>query len=199
MRLLSSLTNRIFLASAALAMLGIGAAVYFVNVRVTAQAEAELERGLLEAGRVVEQHSTTLSESFTLVARLVADLPKLKAAVETGDPPTVQPLAADYQERVASDLFVVTNRSGVVLASVGSGGPLPGEVLPVASALAGRETMSFRHHAKGVLKVVTVPIAIGAAPPEIMGTLSLGFVFDDALAARFGTLTDSEVAFALDS
>ncbi len=112
MRLLSSLTNRIFLASAALAVLCIGAAVYFVNVRVTRQAEAELERGLVEAGRVVEQHRTTLSETFTLVARLVADLPKLKAAVETGDPPTVQPLAVDYQERVKSDLFVVTNRDG---------------------------------------------------------------------------------------
>ena len=75
MRLLSSLTNRIFLASAALAVLCIGAAVYMVNVRVTDQAEAELVRGLEEAARVVEQHRTTLAETFTLVARLVADLP----------------------------------------------------------------------------------------------------------------------------
>jgi signal transduction histidine kinase len=198
MRLLSSLTNRIFLASAALAVLGIGAAVYFVNVRVTRQAEAELERALVEAGRVVEQHSTTLSQTFTLVARLVADLPKLKAAVETGDPPTVQPLAADYQARVSSDLFVVTNRVGTVLAAVGPRGPVDVAGLPVRSALEGRETTSFRPHPGGVLQVVTVPISIGADPPEIMGTLTLGFVFDDALAARFGVLTDSEVAFALD-
>lgn len=198
MRLLSSLTNRIFLASAALAVLCIGAAVYMVNVRVTRQAEAELERGLVEAGRVVEQHRTTLSETFTLVARLVADLPKLKAAVETGDPPTVQPLAADYQERVKSDLFVVTNRTGTVLAAVGPAGRLEGSDLPVKSALLGRETTSFRAHPNGVLQVVTVPISIGAAPPEIMGTLSLGFVLDDEVAARFGALTESEVAFALD-
>jgi signal transduction histidine kinase len=198
MRLLSSLTNRIFLASAALAVLCIGAAVYMVNVRVTRQAEAELERGLVEAARVVEQHRTTLSETFTLVARLVADLPKLKAAVETGDPPTVQPLAADYQERVKSDLFVVTNRTGTVLAAVGPAGRLEGGDLPVQSALLGRETTSFRAHPNGVLQVVTVPISIGAAPPEMMGTLSLGFVLDDEVAARFGALTESEVAFALD-
>ena len=198
MRLLSSLTNRIFLASAALAVLCIGAAVYFVNVRVTRQAEAELERGLVEAGRVVEQHRTTLSETFTLVARLVADLPKLKAAVETGDPPTVQPIAADYQQQVKSDLFVVTNRSGTVLAAVGPGGPVESGGLAVASALRGGETTSFHSHPHGVLQVVTVPISIGAAPPEIMGTLSLGFVLDDAVAARFGALTESEVAFALD-
>jgi signal transduction histidine kinase len=198
MRLLSSLTNRIFLASAALAVLCIGAAVYMVNVRVTRQAEAELVRGLIEAGRVVEQHSTTLSETFTLVARLVADLPKLKAAVETGDPPTVQPLAADYQARVKSDLFVVTDRDGVVLAEVGPAGPVEARAHPVQSALLGNETTSFRPHQHGVLQVVTVPISIGAAPPEIMGTLSLGFVLDDAVAARFGALTESEVAFALD-
>ena len=70
----------------------------------------------------------------------MADLPKLKAAVETGDPPTVQPLAADYQARVESDLFVVTNRDGVVLAAVGPASPVAGDDLPVASALAGRET-----------------------------------------------------------
>lgn len=198
MRLLSSLTNRIFLASAALAILCIGAAVYFVNVRVTRQAEAELERGLVEAGRVVEQHRTTLSETFTLVARLVADLPKLKAAVETGDPPTVQPLAADYEARVKSDLFVVTNRAGAVLAAVGPAGRVEAGDLPVQSALLGVETSFFRPHPKGVLQIVTVPISIGAEPPEIMGTLSLGFVLDDAVAARFGALTESEVAFALD-
>ena len=199
MRLLSSLTNRIFLASAALAILCIGAAVYFVNVRVTRQAEAELVRGLEEAGRVVEQHRTTLAETFTLVARLVADLPRLKAAVETGDPPTVGPLAVDYQSRVKSDLFVVTNRAGAVLAAVGPAGQAAaGGGLPVSSALAGMETTSFRAHPKGVLQVVTVPISIGAHPPEILGTLSLGFVLDDAVAARFGALTESEVAFALD-
>jgi signal transduction histidine kinase len=198
MRLLSSLTNRIFLASAALAVLCIGAAVYMVNVRVTDQAEAELVRGLDEAARVVEQHRTTLAETFTLVARLVADLPRLKAAVETGDPPTVQPLAVDYQARVKSDLFVVTNRVGTVLAAVGPAGPVDAGDLPVKSALLGGETTSFRAHPNGVLQVVTVPISIGTNPPEIMGTLSLGFVLDDAVAARFGALTESEVAFALD-
>ena len=91
--------NRIFLASAALAVLSIGFALYFVNARVTREAEAELQRGLQEAGRWSSSTAATLAETFTLMARLVADLPKLKAAVETGDPPTVQPLADDYREQ----------------------------------------------------------------------------------------------------
>ena len=45
MRVLGSITNRIFLASALLAMLSIGAAVYFVSARMTTQTELELQGG----------------------------------------------------------------------------------------------------------------------------------------------------------
>ena len=90
MRILSSLTNRIFLASAALAVLCIGAAVYFVNVRVTRQAETELNRGVEEAGRVVEQHRTTLSETFTLVSGARSESRTTRIASRSRKRPTVQ-------------------------------------------------------------------------------------------------------------
>ena len=89
MTILGSLTNRIFLASAALAVVSIAAAVYFVSRTTTRDAEAGLQRGLLEAGALVDQQGATLSQNLTVMARLVADLPKLKAAVDSGDPPTV--------------------------------------------------------------------------------------------------------------
>ena len=63
------------------------------------EAEEELRRGLAEAGRLVDEHRATLTDTFTRLARLIGDLPKLKAAVETGDPPTVQPLADEYRRR----------------------------------------------------------------------------------------------------
>ena len=50
----------------------------------------------------MEQHHAARLETLTLLARLIADLPKLKAAVATGDPPTVEPLARDYQRPGAS-------------------------------------------------------------------------------------------------
>ena len=100
MKILGSLTNRIFLASAALAVVSIAAAVYFVSRTTTRQAEAELQRGLIEAGTLVDQQCATLVQTLTVMARLVADAPRLKAAVDTGDPPTVQPLAREYQEQL---------------------------------------------------------------------------------------------------
>jgi signal transduction histidine kinase len=199
-KLFSSLTNRIFLASAALAVLSIGVAIAIVNVRVTREAEGELERGLEEAARLVEQHHETQVESSLRLARLVADLPRFKAAVDLADPPTVEPLARDYRDQMGSALVVVIHRSGRLLARVGGDATAaPGTDLPgIREALSDRETTAFWPSSHAILEVVTVPIFIGQPGPEILGTLSVGFEFDERLAQRLKALTESEIAFALD-
>jgi hypothetical protein len=79
----SSLTNRIFIASTLLATLSLGVVFYVVNAAVSAQAEDDLRRDLTDAAALVAQHRATLTDTFTREARMVADLPKLKAAAET--------------------------------------------------------------------------------------------------------------------
>jgi sensor histidine kinase regulating citrate/malate metabolism len=118
-RLFSSLTNRIFLACMLLATLSLGLAFAFVNARVATEVEAELTRDLTEAGTLVDQRRADFTDTFTTMARLIADLPKLKAAVETGDRPTVQPLADDYQRQIDADVLLLTSPSGALLASSG--------------------------------------------------------------------------------
>ncbi|MBI1876328.1 MAG: hypothetical protein HYZ58_10085 [Acidobacteria bacterium] len=200
MRLLASLTNRVFLASALLAVLSIGVAIYLVNDPVTREGEVELQRGMLEAGQLLDEHRRTLSESFKVMAELLADLPKLKAAVDTHDPPTVEPLAADYRNRVHADMLVVTDRAGRVLSSIGSSSVARDEIpsLPaIRYALAGARSEVFWPHPDGILQVVTVPLTL-LEPPQVLGTLSLGFLLDDDLARQFKSITDSEIAFAID-
>jgi len=200
-KIFSSLTNRIFIASAALSVLSIGVAIAIVNVRVTREAEGELERGLEEAARLVEQHHETQVESSLRLARLVADLPRFKAAVDLADPPTVEPLARDYRDKMGSALIVVIHRSGRLLARVGAGDATAthGTELPgIREALSNKETTAFWPSARGILEVVTVPIFIGQPGPEILGTLSVGFEFDERLAQRLKALTESEIAFAVD-
>ena len=87
MRVLGSITNRIFLASALLAMLSIGAAVYFVSARMTTQTEAELQSDLTEAATLVDEQRRTQFDNVARTARLIADLPKFKAVVEIADRP----------------------------------------------------------------------------------------------------------------
>jgi signal transduction histidine kinase len=197
MKLLSSLQNRVFLATALLAVLPIAAALQFVSARMAGESDERLQRGLVEAAALVEQHQAARRDTLTETARLVADLPKLKAGVATGDPPTVEPLARDYKNRVKVDVFVLADRTGRVLVALGAK-PEAAGLAAVEAALRGRETIAFRAEGDRLLQVVTVPVAIGPDPPEVLGTLSLGYALDDALARHFQSLTGSDVAFALD-
>jgi len=195
MRFLASLTNRIFMASSLLAVISIAAAIFLVNVRVTRDAEDGLQRELEDAAGLVAEWRATLSESFLLAARLIADAPKLKAAVDTGDAMTVRPLAEEYRRQVHSDLFILTDRLGRVL-TAGSGGQADDPpALSVQQALLGRASVSYRAHPDGVMEIVTVPISL---QPQVIGSLSVGFLFDRRRAAQFRHATETEIAFAID-
>jgi signal transduction histidine kinase len=201
MRVFGSLTNRIFLATAALAVVSIASAVYFVSRTTTREAEAELQRGLIEAGTLVDQQTAMLVQTYTVMARLVADLPKLKAAVAIGDPPTVLPLALDYQRQLAAALLVVTNPKGTVLAIAGDVDLTPDAISArpeIQGAIIEKEGSGFWPQSNGVLQVITVPITIGLDRPELLGTLTLGFRLDDGLAERLKRVTESDIAFAVD-
>ena len=99
MTISGSLSNRIFLATALMAILSIALAGIVVNGAVTRQAEEELQRGLVASAAVLEQYRDLLFEQFAREASLIADLSKLKAAVGVDHAPTVRPIAEDYQRQ----------------------------------------------------------------------------------------------------
>jgi signal transduction histidine kinase len=201
MTLLKSLTNRIFLGSALLAVASIAIAIYNVNVAVSGQAETELRRGLDEAGTVIEEYRRVLVEHFSREARLIADLPLLKAAVDTENPNTVQGVAEAYQRELGADFVLVTGRKGQTLAEIASPDAANASypsLTAVKSAATGREVGSFWPHRTGILQVVTVPIWIDPRQPEILGTLSVGFSLDNPSAQNFRSLTNSDIAFGMD-
>jgi signal transduction histidine kinase len=200
MKIFRSLTNRIFFGSALLAVSAIAIAIYNVNDAVTRQAEQELQRGLDEAGTLIEEYRRVLVEHFTREARLIADLPRLKAAVDTDHPITVQPIAAEYHAQSNADLMLVIGRQGHTLAEIASASAatvsfasMPGVGAPSSA----QESSFFWPHEGGILQVITVPIWIDRQQPEILGTLSLGFSLDNRIANRIRSLTNSEIVFGM--
>ena len=202
MRLFSSLTNRIFVASALLAVVSIALGIYNVNVAVTKQAEDELMRGLTEARTLIEENRLFQVVNFTRDARLIADLPRLKAAIGEADSATARGVVVEYQKELAADLFMVTDRQGKVLVWLPEGPDrrvtAPIERLSgVIRAVGGKETSSFVAHTGGILQMVSVPIWImpAADAPEILGTLNIGYSLNWHAADKFRSLTNSDVAF----
>ena len=198
MTTLSSLTNRIFFATAFLAVLCIGAAIAIVNVAVTRQAEDELRHGLDEAGALVAGYRSIRFEHFVNEARLIADLPKLKAAVDTNDPrdrlPDRRGLSEGAQGRFLHRHAAVDGCSSGFGASDVSDDELM--AMPwIARGSSDREITGFWPVEHGILQVVSVPIGIDR---EIAGNLHVGVSLDALAAERFKALTNSEVAFAAD-
>lgn len=187
MNILSSLTNRIFVGSALLVVVATSVAVYRVNDAVTTRAEADLQRGLNEAATLVDEFSRTQFEDFARDARLVANLPVLRAAVMTNDAPTVAPIAKEYQAEIKADLFVVLDRSDHVLAGAG----VMSQPETIAAALAGRGNARSATwvwpYSGGVMLVTSVPM-------EFLGSLVVGSTLDRAAVERIKAVTNSDIA-----
>ena len=200
MTLLSSLTNRIFLASAMLAIATTGVAVYVVGTRVTREAERRTAARPRRRRRRWSRSSSGRWSPTTRSSRGCSPTcPKLKSAVATQDPITVQPIAADYRQQVGADLLLVTGRTG-----------------PCSRAAASRRRDPSRRHGaprargaggarvpaaipRGILQVITVPISIGLAEPDVLGTLSLGVRARRAACRPSSSAArSSEIAFVLD-
>ena len=198
MTFFASLRNRIFLTSALLAVLSIAVAIYLVNQRVTRETEAALQRDIRATGTLVDQLRTTRGETFTTMARVFADSSLLKAAVDTDDSATVQEVVKDYPRQLNSNLLLVTNKTGRVLALSPADAQVALSQPAVHEALAGHERVDLLPQTNGVLQLVTVPIFLYKTNPEILGTLGVGFLLDDALATQLKGITGSDIAFAMD-
>jgi signal transduction histidine kinase len=200
MTLLSSLRSRMFLASAILAVVCIGIAIFIVNGQVTREAERTLEREIVTTSAQVEQLRNERAQTLARMARLIADLPKLKAAMDTDDPATVKDIASGYQTQLDAHLMLVTNRTGQVLYAAG-GSPRVGIIAAhqpaMRDALTGHDAMSLLPQPNGILQIVSVPVALDRPQHEILGTLSAGFLLDEAFAAQLKTITGSDVAFGM--
>lgn len=195
MSLFSSLTNRIFLASAFLVVISTGVAISRLTASVTRQAETDLRSGLNEAAALVDELSRSQFADFVVKGKLIADLPRLKAAASTDDPPTVQPIAEDHQRQVGADLFVVVGRTGRLLAQAGRIRPEEATVGQIfAACRTSRDGTTFWTFSAGVLHAVAIPMEEGPTP---LGTLLVGFSLDRNAAERFKAGTNSDIAFAV--
>jgi signal transduction histidine kinase len=193
MRFLSSLTNRVFVASASLVVLSMGLAIYRVGISVAAQAEADLRTGLAEAASLVDELNRTQFADFVVKAQLIADLPVLRAAAALDDPPTVQPIAEDYQALMRADLFLVLGRESRVLARAGRVHvPEPDIGAILTACRTSEDGTVFWPLSDGVLHVAAFPLDGGLA------TLLVGSTLDERTASRIHAVTNSQIAFVAD-
>jgi len=165
-----------------------------VNSEVRAEIAADLRGSVLAFRGFQQQREVALSHS----AELLANLPSLKALMTTEHAATIQDASADFWKLGGSDLFVLGDRSGKVVA-------LHASAPDFTAAMAQESLQRFRQSgeprdwwfgAGHLYEVFLRPIYFGPpADNSVLGVMAVGYEIDGQLAKEISQIAASQVAF----
>jgi len=190
-----------------LSMVVVSAALTFTTllvVRHTVQQEVrlgiqrDLENSVSAFHNSQKQREVTLERS----AALLADLPTVRALMTTHDPATIQDASRDYWQMVGSDLLLLADSSGKVMALQAS----PPEITAaqgqdffpqvLSSLPSNAETRHWWYVEGHLYEVFLQDIYFGpASRHQILGYLLVGYEIDDRVVRDLSRVSASEVAF----
>ena len=188
-----------FLLSLLLVSAGVTCAtLWMVGRSVRVQLRNEIAENL--ANSVVVFHDFQRQREINLAssAELLANLPSLKALMTTRDAATIQDASTDIWRLAPSDLFVLADPTGIVLAIHTS---IPGITRTTAQQLlrdsSGTDQSMLWWFGGGHLyQVFLRPIYFGGPKDgTVLGVLGVGHEISNALAVELSHVASSEVAF----
>jgi eukaryotic-like serine/threonine-protein kinase len=136
-------------------------------------------------------------KKLKLGVRVLANDPYFKAAVETGDVPTVvDTLKERGSQDLKADFFIATGPDGVVVGRSdrpgGSGEDLSKDPLVMRPLESGEESATIWRQGNRLFHAVSVPMVTG---PDLKGVLIAGYGINEALAGDIRKITRSEIAY----
>ena len=172
--------------------------VSLLLVRQTVQSQvrkdifSDLQNSVSTFVNFQREQEITLSHS----ADLLADLPNLRALMTTNDQATIEDGSTSLWKLAGSDLFVLADRSGSVVAlhstAPGFTREMAQRCLPSSLDQPQRWWMGAQH----LYEVFLKPIYFGpASEGHLLGFLVIGRQVDDRVAAQIGRIANSKVAF----
>lgn len=189
-----------FLLSLALISSGLTCATFLmVRRNVRSQLRKEIAEDLGNSLDVFRNVQRQREVSLTRSAELLASLPSLKALMTTQDAATIQDASADIWRLAPSDLFILANPSGKVLAvHTTFPGITHGAAQDLLKSSLGADQASFWWYGAGRLyEVFLQPIYFGS-PKEasVLGVLGVGHEISDSVAMDISRIASSQVAFS---
>jgi signal transduction histidine kinase len=186
-----------------LSMVAVSAALTFTTllvVRRTVQREVrlgiqrDLQNSVSAFHNFQRQREITLERS----AALLADLPNVRALMTTHDPATIQDASRDLWQLAGSDLLLLADSSGKVMALQAT----PQEITVrqgqdfFPTVVSSRETRHWWYVDGHLYEVFLQDIYFGpASRQQVLGYLLLGEEIDDGFARSLSRMAASEVAF----
>ncbi len=190
-----------------LSMVAVSAALTFTTllvVRHTVQQEVRLgiQRDLQNSVSAFQNFQRQREVTLERSAALLADLPNVRALMTTHDPATIQDASRDLWHLAGSDLLLLADSSGKVMALQAT----PPEItvregqdfLPtvVSNIVSSAETRHWWYVEGHLYEVFLQDIYFGpASQRKVLGYLLLGYEIDDHVARDLSRVAASEVGF----
>jgi len=156
--------------------------------------EADLQTSVSTFKNFQQERELTLTRS----AELLADLPILRALMTAPDAATIQDASDRLWQTAGSDLFVLTDRTGRVVALHTSSPGLTAEMSQTLFAGTAKQDAPEHwwfggHH---LYEVFLKPIYFGpAAEDRLLGFLVVGYEIDERVASQVSRIANSQVVF----
>ena len=188
-----------FLFSLLLVGVGLTAGTLFV-ARQTAEQQVRLQifQDLRNSVYTFRNVQKLRQQSLTRSAELLADLPILKAMMFTNHAATIQDASQEQWNLAGSDLLVLADRTGKVVAlhSKASDFDRTAAQEALTRSLAHEREGHWWFGGKRLFEVSIQPIFVGKrSENQIEGYLVLGYEIDDGVARELSQVAASQVAF----
>ena len=136
--------------------------------------------------------------TLTHSAELLADLPNLRALMTTQHEATIQDASSGLWRLAGSDLFILADRTGRVVALHTTSPGLTREMAQqsLAGTLADESSGHWWFGSQHLYEVFLRPIYFGPAEENhLLGFLVIGYEIDERLTSQVGRIAASQVAF----
>src|SRR3954464_4029018 len=166
-----------------------------VQSQVRQEIVSDLHNSVSTFGSFQQEQETTLSHS----ADLLADLPNLRSLMTTNHEATIQDGSTPLWQLTGSDLFVLANRGGKIVALHTASSGFTKEMAQSSLSASLDRQERWWYGAKHLYEIFLKPIYFGpASSGTLLGFLVIGREIDERVAAQIGRVASSRVAFYYD-
>jgi nitrogen fixation/metabolism regulation signal transduction histidine kinase len=164
-----------------------------VQTQVKRQVSTDLQNSVSNFQSFQREKAITLSHS----ADLIADMPSLRAMMTTHDEPTIQDGAVPVAKLAGSDLFVLADRSGKVLAIYTNKPGFTRRMAQESFASSLEDEQVWWMGGQHLYEVFMRPIYFGPALKDsVLGFVVVGYEIDERVASQISRIANSQVVFS---
>ncbi|MBZ5514401.1 MAG: HAMP domain-containing histidine kinase [Acidobacteriia bacterium] len=193
-RLRTKLLLSLILTSTAL----IFSSLFIVQHQLRERAREEIFESLRNSVVTFQSFQRARQNTLARSAALLANLPSLKALMTTEHEATIQDASADFWRLAGSDLFVLADRTGKIVALETAAGGFDRQAAQASL------TRVFERHANRdwwfgeghLYEVYLQPIYFGAPSEDVpLGVVAVGYEINDQVANEVRRVASSQVGF----